>query len=249
MSGHSKWSTIKRKKGAADAKRSKIFSRISKEITIAVKEGGSTDPDMNPRLRGAIQNAKGVNMPKDVIQRAISKGEGGTENYSEVTFEGTGPGGVAVFVECLTDNNQRTVSNVRSIFNKRGGSLGKNGSLSFLFDRKGIFTLKKDNIDAEEIELELIDAGLEELETTDEHIILTTALEDFGEMQKKLEEMKIEPENSELQRIPNSTKTLDLDTAKKVIKLIEAIEEDDDVQNVFHDLEMTDELENALAEE
>jgi YebC/PmpR family DNA-binding regulatory protein len=248
MSGHSKWSTIKRKKGAADAKRSKIFSRISKEITIAVKEGGSADPEMNPRLRSAIQNAKGANMPKDVIQRAISKGEGGSDNYAEVTFEGTGPGGVAIFVECLTDNNQRTVASVRSAFNKRGGNLGKNGSLSFLFERKGIFTVPLDNNDVEELELELIDAGLEEIEVAEDHMIITTALEDFGSMQKKLEEMNIEPENSELQRIPNVRKTVDVDTAKKALRLIEMLEDDDDVQNVFHDLEMTDELEAALAD-
>jgi len=248
MSGHSKWSTIKRKKGAADAKRSKIFSRISKEITIAVKEGGNTDPDMNPRLRSAIQNAKGVNMPKDVISRAISKGEGGADNYSEVTFEGTGPGGVAIFVECLTDNNQRTVASVRSVFNKRGGNLGKNGSLSFLFDRKGIFTVPSGSFDVDELELELIDAGLEEIEVAEDHVILTTALEDFGNMQKKLEELNIEPENAELQRIPNTRKVVDLDNAKKALKMIEMLEDDDDVQNVFHDLEMTEELEAALEE-
>jgi YebC/PmpR family DNA-binding regulatory protein len=249
MSGHSKWSTIKRKKGAADAKRSKIFSRISKEITIAVKEGGGNDADMNPRLRLAIQNAKGVNMPKDNIQRAISKAESDSENYAEVTFEGTGPGGVAIFVECLTDNNQRTVSSVRSIFNKRGGTLGKNGSLSYLFDRKGIFNIPCEGQNIEELELELIDAGLEEVEEAEDHLIVYTAMEDFGNMQKKLEEMNIEPESSELQRIPNARKTLDLDTSKKALKLIEYLEEDDDVQNVFHDLEMTDELEAALAEE
>jgi YebC/PmpR family DNA-binding regulatory protein len=248
MSGHSKWSTIKRKKGAADAKRSKIFSRISKEITIAVKEGGGADPEMNPRLRSAIQNAKGVNMPKDVIQRALNKGEAGTENYSEVTFEGTAQGGVALFIECLTDNNLRTVSSIRSIFNKRGGTLGKNGSLNFLFDRKGIFTIPIGNHNIEELELELIDAGLEDIEETEDHLILTTALEDFGHMQKKLEELNIEPENSELQRVPNSRKVIDIDSAKKLLKLIEMLEDDDDVQNVFHDLEMTEELEKALEE-
>ncbi len=248
MSGHSKWSTIKRKKGALDAKRSKIFSRIAKEITIAVKEGGGNSPEMNPRLKSAIQNAKGANVPKDVIARAITKGEGAGENYSETTFEGTGPGGVGIFVECLTDNNQRTVSNVRSIFSKRGGTLGKNGSLSFLFDRKGIFTIAKGNLNIEEIELELIDSGLEDIETTEDHFIITTALEDFGKMQKKLEEMNIEAENAELQRIPNTTKTVDLSTAHKVLRLIEMLEDDDDVQNVFHDLEMTDELEKELQE-
>jgi len=248
MSGHSKWSTIKRKKGALDAKRSKIFSRIAKEITIAVKEGGGNSPEMNPRLKSAIVNAKGANVPKDVIARAITKGEGASENYSETTFEGTGPGGVGIFVECLTDNNQRTVSNVRSIFSKRGGTLGKNGSLSFLFDRKGIFTIPKGNLNIEEIELELIDSGLEDIETSEEHFIITTALEDFGKMQKKLEELGIEAENAELQRIPNTTKTVDLSTAHKVLRLIEMLEDDDDVQNVFHDLEMTDELEKELQE-
>jgi len=246
MSGHSKWSTIKRKKGAIDAKRSKIFSRISKEITIAVKDGGGSDPEMNPRLRTAVANAKGQNMPKDVIKRAIDKAEAGGENYSEVTFEGTGPGGVAIFVECLTDNNQRTVSNVRAIFTKRGGELGKNGSLSYLFDRKGVFTILKGDKDIDELELELIDAGLEEIEDADDMLILTTALEDFGNMQTKLEEMNIEAENSELQRIPNMRKELDVETSKKALKLVEFLEEDDDVQNVFHDLEMTDELEKAL---
>jgi YebC/PmpR family DNA-binding regulatory protein len=246
MSGHSKWSTIKRKKGAADAKRSKIFARITKEITIAVKEGGSSDPEMNPRLRNAIINARGVNMPKDVINRALTKGEGGAETYDEVSFEATGPGGVAFFIECLTDNNQRTIANIRSIFNKRGGTLGKNGSLNFLFERKGIFTIPKGNRDLEEIELDLIDAGMEDVEHADNHIIITTALEDFGKMQKKLEELKIVPENAELQRIPNSRKTLDIETARKVLRMIDALEDDDDVQNVFHDLEITDELENAM---
>jgi YebC/PmpR family DNA-binding regulatory protein len=248
MSGHSKWSTIKRKKGAADAKRSKIFSRISKEITVAVKEGGGIDPEGNPRLRSAILNARGANMPKDVIQRAISKGEGAGENYSEVIFEGTGPGGVAVFVECLTDNHLRTVSSIRSIFTKKGGTLGKNGSLAFLFERKGVFTIPKEKIIIDNIELELIDAGLEEIYAGEDYFTLITALEDFGKMQKKLDSMKIMIENAELQRIPNSRKTIDLNTALKVLRLVEMLEDDDDVQNVFHDLEMTEELEKSLEE-
>ncbi len=249
MSGHSKWSTIKRKKGAADAKRSKAFSRIVKEISIAVKDGGSADIDFNPRLRTAVANAKGANMPKDNIERAIKKASSDNSSYTEVTFEGTGQGGVAIFVECLTDNNQRTVSNVRAIFNKKGGSLGKNGSLSYLFERKGSFTIKSEGLDVEEIELELIDAGLEEIEQEDDVIILTVALEDFGNMQKKLEELKIEAQNAELQRIANTNRTLPTETALKALKLIEALEEDDDVQNVYHDIEMTEELEVALNEE
>ena len=248
MSGHNKWSTIKRKKGAADAKRSKMFSRIVKELTVAVKEGG-TDPDSNPRLRMAIQNAKGVNMPKDNVNRAISKAESDDANFQEITFEGYAPGGIAIFVECLSDNNNRTVAAVRSVFNKKGGSLGTNGSLSFLFDRKGIFTVLKEGLDIEEFELETIDAGAEDIEEQDEHVIITTALEDFGNMQKKLDELNIEVENAELQRIPNNTTALDVDSAKKVLRMVDIFEEDDDVQNVFHNLEITPELEAALAEE
>ncbi len=245
MSGHSKWSTIKRKKGAADAKRSKMFSRVVKEIMIAAREG--TDPEMNSRLRMAISNAKGVNMPKENIQRAISKADSDGSKFEEVTFEGYGPGGVAVFVECLTDNNNRTVSQVRSIFNKRGGNLGTHGSLSFLFDRKGVFALKKADHDPEELELELIDVGIEEFETEDEIYIVTCAMEDFGNVQKKLEELGIEAESAELQRIPNNTKQINIETAKSVLNLVEAFEDEDDIQNVYHNLEMTDELEKALS--
>ncbi len=245
MSGHSKWSTIKRKKGALDAKRSKIFARIVKEIHVAVKDGGPI-PDSNPRLRLAIQNAKSANMPKDNIERAINKADKEGDNLVEITFEGYAPHGVAVFIECLSDNNLRTVSMVRAVFNKRDGNLGTNGSLSFLFERKGVFTINKGDINLEEFELEIIDAGLEELEEADDKLIITTALEDFGNMQKKLDEMNIEIENAELQRIPNDTKKLDVETAKKVLKMIEEFEDIDDVQNVYHNLEMTDELMEEL---
>jgi len=241
MSGHSKWSTIKRKKGAADTKRSKIFSKIVKEIQVAVREGGP-DPEANPRLRLALQNAKGANMPKDNISRAVSKASSDGANYQEVTFEGYGPGGVAVFVECLTDNNNRTVSQVRSVFSKRGGNMGTKGSLSFLFDRKGVFTISKEGLDPEEFELEIIDAGVEEIEEEDDFFVVTTALENFGAVQKKLEELNIQPENAELQRIPNNTKKLDPPEAMKFLKIIEDFEDDDDVQNVYHNLEMTEEL-------
>lgn len=249
MSGHSKWSTIKRKKGALDAKRSKIFSRIVKEITIAVKEGGGSDPNANPRLRLAISNAKGVNMPKDNIQRAINKADSDTSSFQESTFEGYGPGGIAIFVECLTDNNQRTVSIIRSIFNKRGGSLGTNGSLSFLFDRKGIFEVPQGDIDREEFELEVIDGGAEDIELEDGRYIITTAMEDFGRMQKKLEELGIEAESSNLQRIPNNYQVVDIATARTVMGMVEAFEDDDDVQNVYHNMEMTDEIAQALEED
>ncbi len=245
MSGHSKWSTIKRKKGAQDAKRSKVFSSIVKEIQIAVKEGGS-DPDGNPRLRLAVQNAKGVNMPKDNIERAISRADKEGENLQEVTYEGYGPNGIAIFLECLTDNTQRTVSNVRSLFNKRGGNLGTNGSLNFLFERKGVFTVEKGGWDPDEFQLEIIDAGVEECDLEEDVFIITTAMEDFGNVQRKLDEMGAVIENATLQRIPLETKNLDVETSQKLLKLIEEFEELEDVQNVYHNLEITDELVEAL---
>jgi YebC/PmpR family DNA-binding regulatory protein len=246
MSGHNKWSTIKRKKGAADAKRSKMFSKIIKEITVAVKESGA-DPEGNPRLRLAINNAKGVNMPKDTLVRAISKADKEPANMQELTFEGYAPGGVAIFVECLSDNNNRTVSNIRSIFNKKGGNMGTNGSLSFLFDRKGVTTILKSAItDRDEFELEIIDAGVEDIEDADDALVLTCSREDFGRVQKKLEALKIEAENAELRRIPNDLKKLDTEASVKVLKMVDEFEEDDDVQNVYHNLEITDEVMNAL---
>lgn len=249
MSGHSKWSTIKRKKGAADAKRSKIFSKLVKDIYIAVKEGGN-DPDANPRLRLAITNAKGVSMPKDNILRAIKKGEDkDASNYEELTYEGYAPHGIAVFLECTTDNQSRTVANVRAIFNKFHGSLGKNGSVSFLFDRKGVFQLSVEEREVDELELELIDAGAEEFEIEKDQLHITTAMDDFGNMMKKLEELDIEPELAELQRIPLNTETLSVAHAKSVLKMIDAFEEDEDVANIYHNLEMTDELEQALNED
>ncbi|HAW58405.1 MAG TPA: YebC/PmpR family DNA-binding transcriptional regulator [Bacteroidales bacterium] len=248
MSGHNKWSTIKRKKGALDTKRSKMFSKIIKEITVAVKEGGS-DPDSNPRLRLAIANAKGVSMPKENILRAINKGtEKETANFLETTYEGY-ISGVAIFVECTTDNVQRTVSNVRSIFNKFGGSLGVNGSLAHIFERKGIFTIPLSQIkNMEEFELEVIDAGAEDIDVDEENGIITinTAMEDFGPMIKKLEALHIEPENVQLQRIPVSTIEVDVETAKKILRVIDLFEEDDDVQNIYHNMSLTDEIMASL---
>ncbi len=242
MSGHNKWSTIKRKKGAQDAKRSKIFSKIIKEIQIAVREGGP-DPEGNPRLRLAIANAKGSSMPKDNIERAINKGsDKDSTSFQEVTYEGYLPHGIAVYIECTTDNTQRTVANIRSVFNKYNGNLGTNGSLSFLFDRKGIFTIPKNDLDEEEFELEIIDAGAEDIEYDDGFFTVTTSMEDFGKMQKKLEEMDVEAENAQLQRIPKDSVTLEPDEAQKILRIIETFEEDDDVQNVYHNLEITDEM-------
>ncbi len=246
MSGHNKWSTIKRKKGANDAKRGKIFTKIIKEIIIAAREGGG-DPDSNARLRLAVQNAKGANMPKDNIERAIKKAVGSdADNYVETSFEGYAPGGIAVFVECLTDNNNRTVASVRAAFNKHGGNLGTNGSLSFLFDRKGVFTITNEGFDLEELELEMIDAGADDFEVDDDSISVTCAMEDFGNVNKKLNELGAEIQEAGLKRIPNDTKSLDVESARKVLKLIDVLEDDDDIQAVYHNLEMTDELEAAL---
>ena len=246
MAGHSKWSTIKRKKGALDAKRSKIFSRIVKEIDVAVRDGGP-DPDANPALRLAISNAKGVNMPKDNIQRAINKADKDPSHLQEETFEGYAPNGVAVFIECLTDNHLRTVGGIRSVFNKRGGNLGTHGSLGFLFDRKGMITVTGENIsDPEAFELEVIDAGAEDIEINDSVYYITTSLEDFGNVRKRIEEMDIQAENAELQRIPNNLKQLDVDSALKVLKMIEEFEDLEDVQNVYHNLDITDEVAKAL---
>jgi YebC/PmpR family DNA-binding regulatory protein len=237
MSGHSKWSTIKRKKGALDAKRGKIFTKLIKEISIAAKEGGA-DPAGNPRLRLAIQNAKGANMPKENIERAIKKGAGAdAEDYIETTYEGYAPHGVPVFVECTTDNINRTVQNVRSAFNKYGGSLGTNGSLEFMFDRKGVFHVTKpEDLDEDNFTLEVIDGGAEDLEFDDNEITIICALEVFGRMQKKLEELNIEPEVAELQRIPKNRVELEDEILQKVMKLIEVLEDDDDVQKVYHNI-------------
>lgn len=249
MAGHNKWSKIKRKKGAQDAKRSKMYSKLIKEITVAVKEGNSGDEEFNPRLRLAIANAKGVNMPKDNIDRAIKKAlEKDSGAIYQPTYEGYGSGGVAIFVETATDNLNRTVSSIRSIFNKYHGNLATTGSVDFLFDRKGIFILEIDEDQKEEIELDLIDGGAEELEydTESRELEITVEFEDFGRMQETLERLKLDTKSANLERIPNVHTQLDLEDARKVLTLIEALEDDDDVQQVFHNLEMTDELESVL---
>ncbi|MFO7934742.1 MAG: YebC/PmpR family DNA-binding transcriptional regulator [Bacteroidales bacterium] len=246
MSGHSKWSTIKRKKSANDARRGKMFTKLIKEITVAAEEGGS-DPDTNPRLRSAIQNAKGMNMPKDTIQRAISKADKDHSSFQELTFEGMLPHGIGVVVDCLTDNKNRTVSSIRSTFNKAGGNLGTHGSLSFLFDRKGIISLSRGDLDPEEFQLELIDAGVEEVDMEDDTFLITTSMEDFHAVQKKLEEMGVEPDSAELQRIPNDTVELPVEEAVRIMRVIEEFEDDDDVQSVSHNLEVSDAVSEALA--
>lgn len=243
MSGHNKWSTIKRKKEANDAKRSKMFTKIIKDITIAVREGGP-DPNSNPRLRLAIANARGVNMPKDNIQRAINKAnEKDSANYVEIVYEGYATHGVAIIVECATDNQQRTVANIRSYFNKHGGSLSTSGSLNFIFDQKGVFRINKEKIsNFDEFMLEAIDAGAEDVVEEDDMVIIFTPRENFGTMQKTLEKLNIEPDSSKLERIPNTFVKLDKDQALKILKLIDLLEDDDDVQNVYHNMELPDEV-------
>jgi YebC/PmpR family DNA-binding regulatory protein len=242
MSGHNKWSKIKRKKGVEDSRRSKVFTRIIKEISMAVKEGTS-DPDTNPRLRLALNNGKGVNLPKDTIQRAINKAsETGGANYHETTYEGYANNGIAIFVECMTDNINRTVSNIRMIFSKYNGTLGTNGSLAFIFERKGVFTVPQGTLKQDDFEMEVIDAGAEDVELDDGIFTIYTSMEDFGKMNKRLEEMKVEVQNAELQRIPKTSVAVDVDTARRVFKFIEAIEEEDDVQAVYHNMELTEEI-------
>ena len=229
---------------------SKAFSRIGKDISIAVKEGGP-DPETNSRLRQVMQNAKAVNMPKDNVERAIKKASGAdAASYTEMSLEGYAPHGIAVFVDCTTDNNNRTVANVRSYFSKCEGNLGTNGSLEFIFDRKGVFTIDPSQltIDMEELEMELIDGGLEELEEDEEAITVYCDFPEFSNMQKCLEGLEIEIQNSELQRIPNNTKTISVEDAKLVLKLLDKLEDDDDVQQVFHNMELTEEIIKEMEE-
>ncbi len=250
MAGHSKWANIKHRKGAQDAKRGKIFTKIIKEISVAVKESGP-ESDSNPRLRAAIQNAKSVNMPKDTVQRAIKKAGGDdAEAYMEVTYEGYAPYGIAVFIECTTDNINRTVADVRAIFNKTGGELGKNGSLEFLFSRKGVFLISEETFsnDLEEIQMELIDFGLEEFEVEDKICTIICDFEKFGVMQGKLISMGLDINSAEIHRIPNNSKKLDLEKSLKTLSIIDKFEDNDDVQHVFHNLNITEELIDKLNE-
>lgn len=246
MAGHSKWANIRHRKGAQDKKRSKLFSKALKEITVAIKENNNNgDPDTNAALRNALVNARGVNLPKDNIDRAIKKATGAdADHYELMTFEGYGPHGIAFFIECTTNNANRTVANVRSIFNKNGGSLGTNGSVEFLFERNGVFTLKKDTLPGETdaLQLELIEAGALSFDEDETFFTIYTEFTDFGTMSSKLDALGMEVQSAELQRIPMDTVELGLDQAKDILKLIDAFEEDEDVQQVFHTLELTEEL-------
>ena len=226
------------------SKMAKTFTRIGKDIVMAVKEGGA-NPETNSRLRQVMQNAKAANMPKDNVLRAINKASSkDTANYEEISLEGYAINGIAVFVDCATNNNNRTVADVRSYFSKCGGSLGTNGSLEFIFNRKGVFTLSKKDItqNLEELEMDLIDVGLEDFEIDEETVTIYCDYTDFSNIQKKLEELGAEIQNSELQRIPLTTKKISAEDSTQVIKLLDLLEENDDVQQVFHNMQLTDEI-------
>ena len=216
---------------------SRTFTRIGKEITIAAKAGGP-DPDTNPRLRALMQNAKAANMPKDTVERAIKKAtEKDASDYKEIVYEGYGPCGIAIVVEAATDNNTRTVANVRSYFNKHGGNLGTQGSLAFMFDHKSVFKIKpKDGMSLEDLEFELIDYGVDEVEADEEEVVLYGAFEDYSTIQKYLEENGYEIISSEFERIPHDLKEVTEEQRAQLEKLLDKFEEDEDVQNVFHNM-------------
>ena len=230
------------------SKMAKTFTRIGKDIVMAVKDGGP-DQDTNSRLRQVMQNAKAANMPKENVLRAIKKASSKeTANYEEMSLEGYAMHGIAIFVDCASNNNNRTVADVRSCFSKCDGAMGTNGSLEFIFNRKGVFTLDPENIkiDIDELEMELIDSGLEELEVDEEAITIYCEYSDFNNILMKLEKIGIEIINSELQRIPNNFKTINAEQAEKVLKLLDLLEENDDVQQVFHNMKLTDEILKAM---
>ena len=241
MSGHSKWHSIKHKKGAADAKRGKIFTRHAKLITIASQQGGG-DPEMNPSLRLAIEKAKAENMPNDNITRAIKKGTGENKDGTfimEVSYEGYGPHGIAIMISCLTDNKNRTVSSLRSILSKNGGSMGETGCVGWMFHKKGVLEVNTKGKDIEEIELFAIDAGAEDVTVDEEVLEITTAPDDFEVVKKSLEENGVEFISADLSLIPENTVAIEnVENAKKTLRLIDLLEEDDDVDEVFSNLDI-----------
>jgi YebC/PmpR family DNA-binding regulatory protein len=234
MSGHSKWATIKHKKGAADAKRGRLFTKLIKEITMAARLGGG-DPGGNPRLRKAIDDAKAVNMPADNIKRAVQRGTGELPgvNYEEVTYEGYGPGGVAVLVETMTDNRNRTLPEIRTIFSKNGGNLGAEGSVRFLFQKKGYLAIEKDKATEDAVMEAAIEAGAEDVRSTDQYHEVVTEPEAFAEVKAQLEAKKIPLVVSELSMIPTTEVNLDQKKADQMVRLMEALEDHDDVQHVW----------------
>ena len=247
MAGHSQFKNIMHRKGAQDAKRSKIFSKLAREITVAAKLG-LPDPAMNPRLRSAILAARAENMPKDNIDRAIKKAAGGEgDNYEEVRYEGYGPSGIAIVVEGLTDNRNRTASEVRSIFTKYGGNLGSTGSVAHMFDRIGVITYRADAAGAEEMLEAAIEAGAEDCVSGEDGHEIVTTVEDLGTVRDALEEKLGAAENAKLTFRPSVTSAVDEDTARSLLKMIDLLEDNDDVQNVYSNFEVSDEIMEKLS--
>jgi YebC/PmpR family DNA-binding regulatory protein len=242
MSGHSKWSTIKHKKGAADARRGKIFTKIIKEITVAARMGGG-DAVGNPRLRSAIQAAKAENMPKENIERAVKKGTGELPgvSYEEATFEGYGPGGVAVLVEILSDNRKRTVADIRHIFSKNAGNLGEAGCVSWMFDKKGLIVFEKNKVDEEKLMDLALEAGAQDVRETDKEYEVIAGPSDFERVKKQLEEAKLTPSYAEVGMVPQSTIRLTGKEAQQMLRLMECLEDSEDVQHVYANFDIADE--------
>ena len=245
MSGHSKWSSIKHKKGAVDAKRSKVFTKVIRELTIASRMGGD-DPSANPRLRSAIALAKSVNMPNENIAKAVKKGSGTdkSENWENVTYEGYGPHNVAVIVDCLTDNRNRTISSIRTIFNKNNGNLGSANSVMYMFDRVGLIEIEKSVIDEDTLMEHILEAGAEDLDTSDDQYYeIRTAPTDLHQIHTYLEEKSITIIKSNISLVPQNTVLVnETDKAKQIINFIDSLEDDDDVQNVYSNFDLTDEV-------
>lgn len=243
MSGHSKWSTIKHKKAAQDAKRGAMFTKVIKELTVSARLGGG-DPDMNPRLRTAILKAKAVNMPQDTIQRAIMKGTGELPgvSYEEITYEGYGPGGVAMIVTALTDNRNRTVAEIRKIFSKNGGNLGESGCVAWMFQKKGLIIVDKDKIDEDELLAVALEAGAEDVRPVDAIYEVITDIESFEAVKQEITGKGIEPASAEISLIPQSTVRLEGSQARQLLKLMDELEEHDDVQNVYANFDIPEEV-------
>lgn len=244
MSGHSKWSTIKRKKGANDAQRAKIFTKIAREILVAVKAGGP-DPDNNSSLKDAISKARAANMPNDNITRTIKKASGSTDgdNYENITYEGYGPNGVAVIVNTLTDNRNRTAANVRHSFDKFGGNMGTTGCVSFMFDEKGVIIIENEDIDEDEITMDALEAGADDISVDEDCIEITTDPDDFHAVRDALE-AKYTISSAEISMVPQTLTTLtDEKQIQMMTRMLENLEDDDDVQNVYHSWDMPDDLE------
>lgn len=234
MSGHSKWATIKRKKASTDAARGKVFTKIIKEITISARDGGG-DPDGNPRLRLAIASAKASNMPQDNITRAIKKGTGELEgvSYEEITYEAYAPHGIAVMIECVTDNRNRTVAELRHMISKHNGNLGESGSVAWMFERKGVVILAKENHSEDDVMEIILDAGADDLKTEEEFFEVISGIENFEKVRKALEDKKYKIESASMQQIAKNLVELDEKSAADVVKFLEIVEEYDDVQNIF----------------